>query len=90
MPGLYSICYINAFQTQPEEKQWWIKNHLNLLLTNNGELVEDAGWPNETLFDTRNETNRNDLLTVLKPWIDQCATNGLFSKIKKIFKSTYF
>lgn len=23
VPGLYNICYINAFQSQPDEAAWW-------------------------------------------------------------------
>nr|MBA3448076.1 hypothetical protein [Pseudaminobacter sp.] len=30
--GLYSICYLNAFQTQAEEAEWWKKHHPDLLL----------------------------------------------------------
>ena len=30
--GLYSICYVNAFQVQPEELGWWKGAHPDLLL----------------------------------------------------------
>ena len=30
--GLYNICYINAFQVQPDEVTWWQQNHDDLLL----------------------------------------------------------
>ena len=30
--GLYSICYVNAFQTQAHEAGWWKQNHDRLLL----------------------------------------------------------
>jgi len=30
--GLYNICYINAFQTQPEDEDFWKGQHSDLLL----------------------------------------------------------
>ena len=56
--GLYSICYVNAFQTQPEEAAWWRKNHPDLLLrTEGGGEVEDKNWQGEYLFDTSTAGN---------------------------------
>jgi hypothetical protein len=75
--GLYSICYINAFQTQPDAKTWWTTNHNNLLLYNNGQLVEDPGWPGEYMLDTRTDANRQALLAIVGGWIDTCASKGL-------------
>ena len=52
--GLYSICYINAFQTQAEETKWWKANHPDVLLkTASGKLVEDQNWPGEEFSSTR-------------------------------------
>ena len=51
--GDYNICYVNAFQTQAEQDQWWKRHHPRLLLRNSaGHLVEDPGWPGEILLDT--------------------------------------
>jgi hypothetical protein len=33
-PGVYNVCYINAFQTQAESDRWWRARHPNLLLRN--------------------------------------------------------
>lgn len=30
--GLYNVCYVNAFQTQPDALGWWEKNNPDLLL----------------------------------------------------------
>ncbi|MFD7860233.1 endo alpha-1,4 polygalactosaminidase [Streptomyces microflavus] len=73
-PGMYNICYINAFQTQPGAKNDWPQN---LLLRNSaGNLVEDPGWPGEFLLDTRTASNRTALLGEVKVWIDECASKG--------------
>ena len=51
--GRYSICYVNAFQTQPEEASWWRKHHPSLLAhTKAGKRIEDPDWPGEFLLDT--------------------------------------
>ena len=53
--GDYSICYLNAFQTQPGERRRWPRG---LVLTR---LGDDPGWPGELLaladgLDVRIET----------------------------------
>lgn len=74
--GLYSICYVNAFQTQPEEAAWWRKNHPDLLLrTEGGGEVEDKNWQGEYLFDTSTAEKRAALMAVIGPWIDGCAAS---------------
>ncbi|WP_236897928.1 endo alpha-1,4 polygalactosaminidase [Devosia sp. SL43] len=74
--GLYNICYVNAFQTQPQETAWWLANHPDLLLHNNEALAEDPNWPGEILLDTSSEAKRAGLLAVVGGWIDQCAADG--------------
>lgn len=76
-PGLYSICYVNAFQTQPQDAQWWTGSHPDLLLTGaNGTLVGDPNWPGEILLDTSTPARREGLLAIVGGWIDQCAADG--------------
>src|SRR4051812_7225277 len=44
-PGKYSICYVNAFQTQPGEAGFWTGSHSDLLLKNSkGKPVIDPDW----------------------------------------------
>lgn len=75
--GRYSICYVNAFQTQDNEVAWWRKHHLPLLLhTRTGKLVEDPNWPGEFLFDTSTAKKRQALLKIVGRWFDGCATKG--------------
>jgi hypothetical protein len=74
--GLYNICYVNGYQTQPNETDWWKANHDNLLLKDgDGAYVEDKEW-GENLFDIRTSDNRDALAAIVGGWIDGCATKG--------------
>lgn len=75
-PGLYNICYVNAFQTQPQETSWWLANHPDLLLRHKDALAEDPNWPGEILLDTSTEAKRAALAAIVNGWIDQCARDG--------------
>jgi hypothetical protein len=74
-PGLYTVCYVNGFQTQTEAAPWWKANHNDLLLRSNGKLVVDSDW-NEILLDIRTSAKRDALAAIVDGWIDQCATKG--------------
>ncbi len=87
-PGLYNICYINAFQTQPQDANWWRYNHPNLLLTRDGQVVEDPNWPGEYLLDTTSPENRAALLAIVGDWIEGCARDG-FDAIEADNLDTY-
>ncbi len=72
----YSICYVNAYQSQPGEINWWATHHPDLLLRNNsGELIIDTQWQ-EALFDISTAAKRAELLEVVGGWIDGCADRG--------------
>jgi len=75
-PGKYSICYVNAFQTQPDDAVWWTTNHSNLLVKKNGKYVIDPEWPDEYLLDTSTAAKRTALMAIIGPWIDKCAADG--------------
>ncbi|MEU1783756.1 endo alpha-1,4 polygalactosaminidase [Streptomyces abikoensis] len=72
--GLYNICYVNAFQTQPGEAVgWWKKHHPDLLLKNDdGHLIVDKDW-DEPLLDISTPAKREALMNIVGPWIDGCA-----------------
>ncbi len=74
--GKYNICYVNAFQTQPADAKWWLKNHPDLLVSRNGTYVVDPEWPDEYLLDTSNSRKRDILLSIVGAWIDTCARDG--------------
>lgn len=75
--GLYSICYINGFQTQGGDKSFWLKKHPTLVLRYlSGKPVYDAGWPDEMLLDTSKASKRAAIAKVLGATISSCAKKG--------------
>ncbi|MFF8965726.1 endo alpha-1,4 polygalactosaminidase [Streptomyces globisporus] len=74
--GLYNVCYVNAFQTQPDALGWWEKNNPDLLLRDaDGDLVNDEAW-GEALLDTSTAGKRTRLAKIVGGWISGCATSG--------------
>ncbi|MEV6505356.1 endo alpha-1,4 polygalactosaminidase [Streptomyces sp. NPDC051642] len=72
-PGLYNICYVNAFQAQPDERASW---PADLLLRDaDGEVVVDEDW-GEALLDIRTAAKRKRVAARVNRWIDGCAAKG--------------
>ena len=75
--GVYSICYVNSFQTQPGTLRWWKKKHPRLLLRDaKGRLVRDPGWPDEVLLDIRTSSRRAELGDLNRAWFAKCRRDG--------------
>jgi hypothetical protein len=75
-PGLYNICYVNAYQTQPHETRWWKNNHRNLLLRKaNGGYVVDSYW-GEVLLDISTPAKRRAIARIVGRWINGCERHG--------------
>ena len=75
--GLYSICYINAFQTQPQEADLWLTERADLLLRDdNGDPVIDPGWPDEMILDISTTKNRITIASIFGETILGCASDG--------------
>jgi hypothetical protein len=75
--GRYGICYVNAFQTQPDETASFAKAHPDLVLRGaDGKPVVDAGWPDEHLLDISTAAKRTRLSRIVGAWIDGCAASG--------------
>jgi hypothetical protein len=74
LAGKYNICYVNGFQTQPDESTFW-KKHPTLILRRAGKPVIDQGW-GEKLLDTRTPAKRKKLAIVVGRWIAGCARSG--------------
>lgn len=75
-PGLYNICYVNGFQTQPGEQDWWESEHPDLLLRDEmGNPFIDPDW-NEVLLDITTPDKRDALAVIVGDWIEQCGTDG--------------
>lgn len=75
--GRYDICYVNAFQTQPDERRTWTSpRHRDLVLRDGaGRRVVDEVW-GEWLLDTRTAAKRTRLAAIIGRWIDGCARHG--------------
>lgn len=74
--GLYNICYVNAFQAQPDALGWWKKNHPELVLRDRSKrVVIDEDW-GEALLDTSTAAKRTKLASVVGGWFTGCAKKG--------------
>ncbi|MCE9620824.1 MAG: endo alpha-1,4 polygalactosaminidase [Actinomycetia bacterium] len=76
-PSRYNICYVNGFQTQPDEADMWLTENPDLLLRNAvGEAIVDPEWPDEHILDVSTPESRERLLEIVGAWIDGCADDG--------------
>jgi len=73
--GLYNICYVNAFQAQPQERRWWLAHHRGLLLYRHGHPIVDRSW-HEQLLDTSTAAKRGALARIVNAWFTGCARAG--------------
>ncbi|RNF92758.1 endo alpha-1,4 polygalactosaminidase [Streptomyces botrytidirepellens] len=71
-PGLYNVCYVNAFQTQPDEK--WPSRLL--LHDTKGEVVEDPEWDGESVLDITTAAKREEAAEKVGAWFEECADKG--------------
>lgn len=77
LPGAYSVCYVNGFQTQPGEADLWTGEREDLLLHDaGGELVVDPDWPDEYVLDPSTPEQRARILEVLGSVVSGCADAG--------------
>ncbi|MEV2190287.1 endo alpha-1,4 polygalactosaminidase [Streptomyces phaeochromogenes] len=71
--GLYNICYVNAFQAQPDERDDWPADLL--LRDKKGKVVVDGDW-DEALLDIGTPAKRERVADRINEWIDGCADKG--------------
>ncbi len=74
-PGAYGICYVNAFQAQPNQIGWWRRHHAALLLRRHGRPVIDRSW-HEQLLDTSTPPKRRAIAAIEATWVRGCARDG--------------
>ncbi|MGU3434132.1 endo alpha-1,4 polygalactosaminidase [Actinomycetes bacterium M1A6_2h] len=74
LPGTYSICYVNGFQTQPGDDARWDRDLL--LRDESGKPVIDPNWPDEFLLDPSTPDKRNRIGEVIGGVIDGCKKSG--------------
>ncbi len=72
--GRYGVCYVNAFQTQPDEQAFW-RRHPDLVLRKAGKPVVDSAW-GENLLDLRTSAKRAALARIVGSWLHGCAAKG--------------
>ncbi|MGD8193289.1 endo alpha-1,4 polygalactosaminidase [Herbiconiux sp. P18] len=72
VPGLYNICYVNGFQTQPESN--WPE--VLVLHDAKGKPVTDPGWPDESILDISTPDNRAAIADRIAVTIAGCAGSG--------------
>ena len=72
--GRYNVCYVNGFQTQPDERRFW-KQRMRLVLRRDGRPVVDEAW-GEWLLDIRTKEKRRALARIAGRWTDRCASDG--------------
>lgn len=74
--GKYNVCYVNTFQTQPDEIEWWRANHDDLLLKDAlGNYVGDVFW-GELVLDVRTPEQREAIADIMEVWFRGCAESG--------------
>lgn len=74
--ALYDICYVNGYQSQPDEEAFWLGDHAELVLRDaNGDPVIDPDW-DEMLLDVTTPDQREALAAIVGGWIDGCAAAG--------------
>jgi hypothetical protein len=74
--GVWSVCYVNGFQSQPGESAEWLEDRPELVLHADGSPVADPNWPDEYVLDTSTPARRLELMGVLGTIIDGCAEAG--------------
>lgn len=75
---LYNICYLNVFQTQPDESASWLATHRDLILMSGDQPVhdDDPDWQGELLFDVSTSLKQTKLLELQRGWISACKAAG--------------
>ncbi|MFF9409721.1 endo alpha-1,4 polygalactosaminidase [Streptomyces anandii] len=71
--GVYNICYVNAFQAQPDAEKDWDADLL--LRDRRGEVVMDKDW-GEAIVDIHTDAKRKRVARKVNAWIDECAAKG--------------
>lgn len=74
--GVWSICYVNGFQTQPGESEEWLAERPELVVHVDGEPLADPNWPDEYVLDTSTPAKRLAIMGVIGPVIDACSEAG--------------
>lgn len=72
----YDICYVNGFQTQPDDSAAFARKHPEVVVRVDGKPLADPGWPDEYVLDTSTKAKRAALADIVGSWIRGCADAG--------------
>ncbi len=75
LAGRYNICYVNGFQTQPDDRRFWREHHWRLVLKDDGRPVVDSVW-GEWILDIGTRDKRRALARIVGRWTERCADDG--------------
>jgi hypothetical protein len=74
--GVYDICYVNGYQIQPDEEAFWLDEHPDLILRDDGgNPVIDPDW-DEMLLDISTPEKREAIAAIVGEWIVGCGAAG--------------
>ena len=73
--GRYNVCYVNGFQTQPDEQRFWGRHPPLVLRDRSGRPILDEVW-GERLLDVRTPAKRRALARIVGRWTRGCARHG--------------
>ena len=73
--GRFNVCYVNGFQTQPDDKAFWRKRPGLVLRDRSGAPVVDEAW-GELLLDLRTREKRTRIARIVTRWTKGCAKDG--------------
>ena len=75
--GIYSICYVNGFQSQPGDDERWVVDNPDLVLRDDdGAAIIDPNWPDEFILDTSTPEKRQRISRMIGASIEACADEG--------------
>ncbi len=72
----YNVCYVNGFQTQPNERPFWRRHWKPGAPETTVHPVVDGAW-GEWLLDTRTNASRRQLARIVGRWVEGCAAARL-------------
>jgi hypothetical protein len=75
--GVFSICYVNGFQSQPgDDERWSVDNPDLVLRDGEGQAIVDPNWPDEFILDTSSPEKRDRISRMIGASIEICADKG--------------
>jgi len=77
LAGVYNVCYVNGFQTQPGDGENWLQHRDTAVLRDgHAAAVVDPDWPDEYVLDPSTPAQRQVILDAVGPLIASCADKG--------------